>query len=319
MNRHVILAAFIFFMVCVSSCAQKENNVGNSRIKISAEWIHQLRNYDYQQDNSSLLRQFEKYISPDSLAGSQENIHTAFINPMFVDIDNDGNEELIGLLGWNESEPTLFVSKMIENDWYLIYYESFNVYYYSPELQVANNFSANKTFYIRWLYHRGSGIYCDAYHFYKLIDNKVYPCLDLVNSAHVSGWGLYLHQKVEMSFKFNSANADGLWVYYNYSFSPGVVCEDDVSWENHDDISFVKGGNGLNYYWDSTTFSYQPQIYNRQDALTEEKIACFGAFGNDTLFVKAFQYEINETLEKGTAEQKRVLQKYLDIVKSENK
>lgn len=235
---------------------------------------------------------------------------------MFVNLDSDPLEEMIGLFGWSENDPTLAVFKKIDDSWYLIYYEPFYMFYNSPELQVANIFSANKTFYIRWLNERGSGIYSDSYHFYKLINSKVYHCLELIHEARISGWGLYLNQTVEMNFKFNCATADELWVTYNYNFFPGAVYENDAPWERHEDISLVKGDNdGVNYQWDTHSFTYRPQFYTfSKGNLTEQKISCFGSFGNDTLFVKAFDYEIKQTLDKGTEEQKKLLKKYLDIV-----
>lgn len=319
MNKHKILILIIFFLICGQVFSQTQHSDRNVKIKVPTEWINKLRNYDYKQDNLTLLTQFESFIIPDSLAGSNAFSQEGggILNPMFVNLDNDANDELIGLFGWSEEEPTLAVFKMIGKDWYLLYLEPFYMFYNAPELQVANNFSANKTFYIRWLYERGSGIYCDAYQFYKLIDNKVYPCLALINRAHIFGWGMYLNQMIEMNFKFNSANADELWVTYDYNFFPGAVYESDVPWEGHEEISFVKGDNGISYRWDTTTFTYRPQTYNSPEDLTEEKISCFGAFDNDTLFVKAFDYEIKQTLEKGTSEQKKLLQKYLDIVKIE--
>jgi hypothetical protein len=61
---------------------------------------------------------------------------------MFVNLDSDPTDELIGLFGWSEENPTLAVFKMIGKDWYLLYLEPFYMFYNSPELQVANNFSA---------------------------------------------------------------------------------------------------------------------------------------------------------------------------------
>ena len=318
MNKHKTLVLIIFFLICGHAFSQSPRSERNVKINVPSEWINKLRNYDYKQDNLTILMQFESFIIPDTLAGSKAFPHIGggILNPMFVNLDNDENEEVIGLFGWSEEEPTLAVFKMIGKDWFLIYLESFYMFYNSPELQVANNFSNNKTFYIRSLYERGSGIYCDAYHFYKLIDNKVYPCLALINRAHIFGWGLYLNQMIEMNFKFNSSNADELWVTYDYNFFPGAVYGNDVPWEGHEEISFVKGENSLAYRWDTTTLTYRPQIYKSLENLTEEKISCFGAFGNDTLFIKAFEYEIKQTLENGTSEQKKLLQIYIENVKT---
>jgi hypothetical protein len=122
-----------------------------------------------------------------------------------------------------------------------------------------------------------------------------------------------------MDFKFNSAYADELWVMYDYNFFPGSVYEDDASWKGHEDIPFVKNVQGISFSWDSTTYTYKPTTSDDKSCLNAEKIACFGNFDNDSLFIKAFEYEIQQTLQKGTKEQKRLLQNYLDIVEKERK
>ncbi len=323
MKQHQRIILLLLILTCGKTLSQTESADKNVKIKVPKEWIDKLRKYDYKEKNNVLLlNQFERFIKPDSLVGLKEYPHEngGILNPIFVNLDNDPNEELIGLFGWSENYPTLAVFKFIDNSWYLLYLEPFYMFYNEPELQVVNNFSANKTFYIGWLYDRGSGIYRDAYHFYKLIDNKVYPCLDLINSAHIFGWGLYLNQTIKMNFKFNCATIDELWVSYDYNFFPGAVEENDVPWDGHEDLSFVKGSKGISYQWNDTTHTYQPQFYNNNDdELNKEKISCFGAFDNDTLFVSAFDYEIKQTLEKGTTEQKKLLEKYLKIVKTERK
>ena len=267
----------------------------------------------------TLIREFEKLISPDTLVlpyyGNPRQ-EDGILNPIITNLDNDEQEEIIALIGWTENYPMLTVFKQIDKQWYLIFIETFHVHYSSPELNIANVPSKNKTFYIRWLYERGSGIFRDSYHFYKLIDNKVYHCLELVNEAQIFGWGLYLNQQVQSSFKFNSSTADKIWVVYDYNFFPGAVYDTDAPWDAHIDISFVKGEQGVSYQWDSLPHSYKLHFYSQKDDLTDQKIACFGAFGNDSLFAIAFDYELKETLEKGTEKQKKLLAKYFELAKT---
>ena len=60
---------------------------------------------------------------------------------------------------------------------------------------------------------------------------------------------------------------------------------------------------------------YLPRYYNYDlKQLNEKKIACFTDFGNDKLFIEAFEYEIKETLKNGTLEQKNILQFYLKSI-----
>lgn len=322
--RCSVLITILFIFCTIDSFSQPEVKYGNVKIKIPTEWIEKLFKYDYKNNKKEFLEQFEGYIKPYSLDGSAYLNHPNdwVLNPMFVNLDNDPENEIIGLFGWSQEHPVLAVFKKIDKSWFLLYLEPFFMKYQPPELQVANDFSANKTFYIRRVYDGGSGIYRDAYDFYKIINNRVYPCLELINEARIYGWGLYLNQKVNMKFKFNSANADNLWVTYDYSFFPGAIYDNDVLWGAHEEISFVKGENkGVSYSWDTISNTYQPFIYfdTLKEGLTKDKIACLGAFGNDTLFVKAFKYEIDQTLERGGDEQKTQLQKYLDIVRAKGK
>lgn len=291
------------------------------KIPVPTEWINRVKSYDYKTNNAALIREFEKLIAPDTLelhGYGNRGQEGGILNPTITNLDDDGQEEIIALIGWTENLPMLAVFKQIDGQWYLIFTETFHVHYNSPELNIANVPSRNKTFYIRWLYERGSGIFRDSYHFYKLIDNQVYHCLELVNRAHIFGWGLYLNQEVQSSFTFNCATADAIWVTYDYNFFPGSVYDTDVPWDAHTDIPFVKDEKGVSYQWDSLTRSYEPEFYGQKDGLTGQKIACFGAFGNDSLFVTAFDYEIRQTLEKGTAEQKKLLTGYLEQIRADN-
>jgi len=282
-------------------------------VKVPTKWIEKLRKFDYTEKSViALTKEFEAFTKLEI-----DTFAPPIFNPVFVDLDGDSEEELLLLMG-TKYTPILTVFKKINRNWYLIFLEHFMEFYIAPELQIANNYSPNKTFYIHCLYERGSGIYCDGYHFYKLINNKVYPCLALVHEAYIEGWGLYLNQHVKMNFGFNSATADEIRVRYNYNFFAGSVYEDDAPWEGHEDISFVKSvGSGISFYFDNTTFTYKPDT--SFTSLTAEKIACFGNFGNDTLFVKAFEYEIQQTLQNGTKEQKRLLQEYLNRVEKEKR
>jgi len=71
----------------------------------------------------------------------------------------------------------------------------------------------------------------------------------------------------------------------------------------------------LTYTWDNERKRYIPDFYiYSPDLLTEEKITCFWNLGDDELFIKAFDYKIKKTLEKGT-KKKEILQWYIDNIK----
>jgi hypothetical protein len=320
---------FILLSSFALTHAQKDSTnpeEGNVNIKIPAAWVDKLRHLDYTTDNSSLLREFETFLTPDTPA----NPHSQHVDPdygrvlntLFVNLDGDAANEFIALLGRDITSPYLCVFKEKQGTWYLIYREEIPTMYTSPPLAVANCFSKNKTFYIRRVYQSGSGIYEDGYCFYKLIHNKVYKCLQIVNDAHIYGWGLYLNQAVRTSFEFSSDGDDCIAVDYIYNFFPGQLSKDQCSWCINDNIPLIKGDAPVTYIWDHRQSKYILKILrypNPLEDLDAAKISCFGDFGNDSLFVRAFAAQIKDVLNTGTAQQKRILTQYLTLVKKETK
>jgi hypothetical protein len=336
----VILLLLLFFLGCghrnnstppgknVYRDTNRHNDY-NVRIAIPSAWIEKVRHFDYKQSSAKLLlHEFEKLTKPDSLfiptynddEKGVDKKKTGLLNPMFVNLDQDNGNELICLMGWSGEYPSMAVFKNIGGNWYLLYLEEFYMFYSGPELYTTNSFSANKTFYLRRVNERGSGIYSDSYSFYKLINNRVYHCLELVNEARIYGWGLYINQEVSSSFKFNCDNADEIWVNYKYNFFPGAVNVGDCSWCSNPDISLIKGDGGVNYAWDNQMKKYKADISPNQtdpDDLTAKQIACLGNFGNDTLFADAFHERINNLIKTSTPQQKTTLKRYLAMIKKE--
>jgi hypothetical protein len=307
---------------------QSENKDGyNVKIIMPIQWINKVFEFDYSNDSNNLASEFAEIISIynmiDETNTTQHNLYRDedtmpwYINCMITDIDEEPGPEITAIFGLPlETYQALLVFKKIGKNWYLLYYEPFYMHYNPPELYIANNYSPNKVFFIRQLHGRGSGIFQDAYHFYKLIDGKVYPCLVLLNESRIYGWGLILNQDINTNFKFYASDSDKLWVTYNYNFFAGPVYENDVPWEAHTEISFVKGKDATGYTWDNEEKKYIPNFYTYSpDDLTEEKIMCFWTFGDDELFIKAFDFEIRKTLEKGTKAEKKILQWYIDNIK----
>jgi hypothetical protein len=286
----------------------------HTAIKIPSTWIEKIRNYNYKQNNAPLLHEFDSFIKPDSLflpdfEKDLDKGKPGVLNPIFVNLDDDANEELICTIGWDENYPSMAVFKKIGADWQLLYLEDYYMFYSMPDLYVSNSYSINKTFYFRRVYERGSGVYSDGYSFFKLINNKVYPCLELVNDAHISGWMLFVNQEVKMDFNFSGTEGDQIWVKYDYSFFTSA---------DKESISLVKGENGIGYTWNSKLFKYENDNQsdkNEVDELNAAKISCFGAFGNDSLFVHAFDAEINQTLKIASPIQKKIIRQYLNLAK----
>jgi hypothetical protein len=294
-----------------------QNGKHDYRIKVSDKFIYDIESFDYKTNPKTLISEYFKYLS---LRLSSNDKTKGILVPIEINLDEDAENEIISIIGWDETQTYLGVFKQIDNTWYIIYTEPINMFYTPPELSIINNPSKNKTFYIRQLNNRGSGIYSDSYHFYKLIDKKVYQCLSLIHDARIYGWGLFLNQDVSMQLKPSSGLEDELSVIYDYNFFPGSVMENDSPWPNHSDISFVKDKQSVSYIWDDTCKIYKALIYTYDHKLlNEDKIKCFGNFGNDSLFIRAFNYELDQKLDTGSDSIKQLIKKYIFSVKKDGK
>ncbi|MDR1840235.1 MAG: hypothetical protein LBQ93_11715 [Treponema sp.] len=314
-----------------------ENFAGNNvKIFIPTQWINNILIFYHNKSSNffmfpdNLANEFADIISSYNLIDewvtqwvllSDLDQRPWYINPMIANIDEGPDPEIIAIFGLPlQVYQVLLVFKKIENNWYLLYYEPFNMFYERPELHIANNYGPNKAFFRRRLHNRGSGLFRDAYNFYKLIDGRVYPCLGLLNEVRVYGWGVILNQDINTDFKFNDSGSDELLVTYNYHFFLSLV-DEYPPWKPSDlyDISFFRGKSSIKYIWDNIEKIYKPYYDNHGlDSLTEEKIRCFLSIGDDELFIKAFDYEINKALENSTDEEKKILRWYIDSQKINN-
>jgi hypothetical protein len=260
----------------------------------------------------ALVSDFLKFIAPDSNFNKSEY---SFLSSVIVNLDEESQSEVVALVGLNSYSTILVVFKRIQNQWLMIYKKPVYVWYSSPEINIVKTSSVNKVFFVRQLYNQGTSIYNEHYQFFKLINNHVHQCLEIVNDAHIDGWGLYLYQKVKSEFSFSNSNKDEILVTYDYDFYPGAVYDPDAPWVGHVDLSFVRGKETINYIWDSVTFSYKPIYSKNKKSLNQEKISCFGNFANDSLFVRAFSIELNAKLKSDMTEAKEILSKYLSLAK----
>lgn len=240
-------------------------------------------------ENDSLVKQLFDVLNPDS-----NNISAGSLRTLVVNLDGDATPEALILTTQVFGSATLIVAKQNGKKWDILYTEDFETFYDDPDLSVANTQGANKTFYMRQMYTRGTGIYLDAYRFYKLKGSTVSLVLEIPNRSHLYGWGGALNQEMHSKFSFASATEDQLFVTYDYSFFPGPGLVKGLSWESQEDIALVKGSEMVEYLYDSSYSAYAPTHF--ENNITEEKIGCFYSLGNDTLFYHAFYKELQSNL-----------------------
>jgi hypothetical protein len=326
MYRLYHLVYFVFLTMWMSCYAPTQQS--DSKIIINSNWkkipdsrIQQARQNKHNIADTILLKQFANLIKPDTISNSRaEHVdpnNDYIFNCISADLDGNQTDELICIQGWDIYEPYLCVFKQINDSWYMVYKEQVSTFYGSPTIYIANNHSKNKVFYLRRVYDHGSGVYIDGYSFYKIIGGQVYNCLDIVNDAHIDGWGLYINQTVSSKFDFEGNAEDLLNVTYSYNFYPGSIYKSDCPWCSHDDIPLIHGEETVSYVYSGKHHKYDLEIekYNNSALnLTAAKIACFADFGDDSLFVKAYKRQIDTTIKIGTSLQKKILLKYLSLV-----
>lgn len=294
---------------------------------VPAAWIEELRRYQYQADNLSILQGFERIIAPDTLDGTYDLPHEVdstdpesggLLGFMFANLDVDPATELIGVFGYHSHDPMLAVFKEIDHSWRLLYTEPFHTHDVPAVLQVGNTFSAHKPFYIRAVLGWGSGVYYGQYRFYKLIDNKVYPCLQLVERSYDEGWET--SREVITRLQFSATDADELRVTYAYRFAPTHRLLPRRVGNDEHLPAFVEDDRGIGYHWNAAARRYEPDMpYTvpetgaMQDSaeLNAAKLAYLADTGSDSLFLRAFGYELRQLRREGSPPQKQLLQKYL--------
>lgn len=304
---------------------------------IPDEWIAKVRDYDGIDSPTSLVEEFSRIMHRKAENSSSTE---GYFNPLFVNLDPDRQIELVAFIGWSYDTTQFCVFKQIENVWRLLYIEDVAVHYEEPSLVIANTRSPWKVFYIRQLYDRGTGIYKDKYHVFRLINQTVYPCLQIVKEAHLAGWppvliGEHLYASLTVT------GEDTLKVQYTYHFFPdmGLLSRmadaiqrhaESTAWlgknpeaqdviadrlfEQH--FTLIDDDDIVYYTWNPQThqYTFDRSRYGHLDAC---KVARFGDFENHALFLDAFAQELRELHDHGTPDEQLLLKTYFEAVEEQ--
>ena len=276
---------------------------GQARREIPASWIAKLQKYDYKTSANELVREFQTYIAPDSLTKFREE---AFLSPMFVNLDEDKEFEILLFIGGENSfgfyEPKFCVLKCINEKWLMLHNEYMYYHNQMPEMGIINQQTSNKLFYVQKLHGYGTGMFETRLHFYKLIDGVVYNCFEAVNEYKVSMVGIEELLKTTLSYGMDGS----LFVKYQYSYSLEKATIVDVKEE-------------FRYLWDKQSKFYKAVFYPK-DKINEDKIGYFlDHRKNAKKMLAVFKQELDELAINGTEQQKKALHIFLNPPKRNKK
>ena len=297
---------YLFFLSLFPWYVFGQQSLHNNHIKVSERWIKELKDFDFNRTPNSLVLDFEQETS----IKLKKFTHTAFLNFLFVNLDSDENNEILLYIGGENTyiETEFCVLKQIDKQWYIIYHNHVWLHNDYPVLNVFADYSPNKIFYITKHHDYGTGIYLKKKHFFKIIDNSVHEVLEVVEQGHIAyGWGYFMCQNVESTINLSSSEST-IHVYFSYEFY--------VSNDYKEHVSLIKEEGRVAYKWQANKKKFNVVPYAGGLPLNEDKIKCFGDFGNDTLFQQAFKNELSIIAEKGDEDQKARVKAFLEKVKT---
>ncbi|MEM9920648.1 MAG: hypothetical protein AAF990_21300, partial [Bacteroidota bacterium] len=234
---------------------------------------------------------------------------------IYEDLDGNRKKEILLHFGEMRFFTKVIVLKKLQNKWNCIFNEEFGHQYSGVVLKTLEVPDGQKIFYLNHLEERGSGIHKTAIYFFRIVQEEVIPALRILSTAYVNGWGLFINQEVNGEFKYNS-DKDEIRVIYSYSFYPGPINKEDVSWESHPEVELFEGVQELTYKWDNLNKEYNPKdIDNR----IKSKVKMFDDFGNDSLFIIAFESELSKLTKSEDPVKAKIVLDYFNKVRIESK
>ncbi len=292
------------------------NVQSQERLFIPTEFVENIIHSDTASNKHALIKAcYETFgIVPEDEEPEQD--HYISLKHREADLDADTTPEVLVSFGWYKGRTTLCVLKQINETWNLLFTTPVRTHVDESEVYIANNVGPNKVFYIRMIYSWGSGFMTEGYEFYKLINGKVYECAVIITAEQLHGHFAELNQSMKAYFNFISDSVDAIRVHYTYQLIVGSSYELDTLWGSHASMILVDDKDSVDYVWDTDSSIYRPVYFSQgNNRLNDQKLDALSDPGNGTLFINAFQSEIQQYLQKGTDTERYLFQIYVDFVK----
>lgn len=264
-----------------------------------------------------LVHEFETRLGLDWNGGGDPEAALPFVEDGFAsaleaNLDEDPETELLALIGRNESLTELAAFKRVSGQWQLAGHAPVNTWYYGPELGLLASGGPHRSFYVRQLESRGTGIFKESYQFFKLIDGELKLVLQIPLEARLYGWGQSVNQHLQARFQGLAGPDDRLHVTYNYRFFAGPQ-DGDMSWDSHPEQILVADEAALDYVWDEARQTYFPDL--DISTLTTIQLESIETLEDPALFVRAFEKELRERIKTAPPALKQQIQSLLASIK----
>lgn len=329
-KSNILLFSIILGLVfCLSFNAYAAENM-----TVDPAWMERALDYNASENPpapSELVYEFAKAhpseILPASKGAYTSKDYQPYLNITTINLDEDKEPEHIMFIGQNYANTMFYVIKKIDKEWKIIHNEHLWLHNEAPELHLQNSSLKNRTFYIRYLHVRGSGIWMFTYRFYKVIGGKTYLTLEIPEEMNLRMWptaingNIYL-RKLEID---SNENGNSIFARYSYEFETGGTLFRDIM---HKDpykmdalpILAEQEDATILFDWDEKRDKFEvsePYTDAGPDVITPAQFDYFmNGFietpdeDNSNRFVPAFKKELEELAKSGSDEQRK-LSKYL--------
>jgi hypothetical protein len=270
------LLSLIFSLLSILAYGQQ----GQARREIPTSWIEKLQKYDYKTSANDLVREFQTYIAPDSLAKFDKE---ASLNSMFVNLDEDAEVEVLVLFNANFA-----VLKKLDSKWFMIYKE--NEHLHSLKIIHVSNNKA-QLICLEGKEAEGDIIAPTFYRFYRIVNEQVYICLELPKKQV---FGQDSFRIVYANFELTDTAIQAKYEFYAFNKLKNSEKENSLIFQTNIVIL---------YDWIEQEKKYSTQNTSIASALQWLK--------KDDLQTIFFQKELERIKTSGTKEQKKALKQYL--------
>lgn len=320
MNRHFKLLFQLGLALGLSVASGRSAQAKDVQdIFFSEQLVMRLRQ---NQPEQALILECEKLLGlpahgladePDSEQSESEAFYEqGFLNLLEANLDQNPDTEILLLIGRRPESLTLAVLKQQQGKWMLAGQAPVGTWYYAPELGLFAGGGPSRSFYVRQLEERGTGIFKESYEYYKLIDGKLVKVLRLPIEARLYGWGQALNQHLHVRIQPLAGPDDRIQVTYLYRFFAGSDYL-DLGEDSDEERVFLEGQASLDYLWDAKSQRYLPDFYP-DHPLNQIKLESLETYGAPELFVRAFSTEIEARLKQLPPEVAKRLKALLEAV-----